>query len=275
MTNITNGDNVRQILMEAIKEHSDSGRKGVKPDRVFEAVIRKINPMPVNTERDFEVKRVVLGYWNEMMRVGYLNLGNIEAHQSWDAGPCFVTELGQVAQAQADRDPMNPAGYLAYLDKEAVIDSVARSYVEEALNTYRACCYKATAVLIGAAVELLVLNLRDALRDGLNKQGVSLPQGLDAWQVKTALEASAKQILPDLKGDAKRKGDESLRKLGEDADSRLYPMAAEFRRLRNSAGHPAALEPVLSADAHANLLLFPVAAKLLRRLTDWTAAYYI
>ena len=75
--------------------------------------------------------------------------------------------------------------------------------------------------------------------------------------------------------DAKRRPDEIVRKLREDAESRLLPIAAEFRRLRNDAGHPASLGPVDPADVHANLLLFPSTAKLFKRLRDWVVSYYV
>jgi hypothetical protein len=82
----------------------------------------------------------------------------------------YATETGLNAVEKASRGPFNKAGYLAYLDTEAPLDPVMRSNVEEALNTYRTCCYKATAVMMGAAVENLVMNLRDALqrRPGAN-----------------------------------------------------------------------------------------------------------
>src|SRR5262249_10944555 len=99
-------------------------------------------------------------------------------------------------------------------------------------------------------------------------------KGLDAWQVKTALEAVAKQILPDLQGEARKTRDEALRTLAEQAEARLGPTAAEFRKIRNDAGHAASLDPVTPADVHASLLLFPSTAKLLRRLRQWVIDYH-
>jgi hypothetical protein len=175
----------------------------------------------------------------------------------------------------ASRDPINQTGYLAYLAQESPLDPAALSYVEEALSTYRLCCYKATAMLIGAAIELLVLDLRDCLVDGLKRSGKAPSANLNGWMVKVIVESIADQVLPDLKGEVNRTKDQALRKLHEDADSRLLPLAAEFRRLRNHAGHPATLGPVDPVSAHANLLLFPATAKLLANLKKWVAAYYV
>jgi len=70
-------------------------------------------------------------------------------------------------------------------------------------------------------------------------------------------------------------GDEAVRKLKEDAESRLLPIAADFRRLRNHAGHPASLGPVLATDVHTNLLQFPSTARLIMQLKQWVAANYV
>jgi hypothetical protein len=80
--------------------------------------------------------------------------------------------------------------------------------------------------------------------------------------------------LDDLADEFKKTKDENVRKLREDAESRLAPIAAEFRRTRNSAGHPASLDPVNPADVHANLLLFPSAVNLIARLKEWVIKHY-
>jgi hypothetical protein len=113
------------------------------------------------------------------------------------------------------------------------------------------------------------LDLRDELRKGLSTTGRKAPKGLDAWQVKTELEAAGQRLLEDLQQEVKKTKEEGLRKLHEEAEARSTPLAAEFRKTRDSAGHPASLDPVHPADVHANLLLFPSTAKLLARLKDW------
>jgi len=219
------------------------------------------------------LKGHILNYWTDLLRNNTISFGS---RQDWELDNFHVTETGRETLRHADRDPMNPPGYLAYLDQEAAVDTVSRGYIEEALKTYIACCYKATAVMVGAAVETIVLDLRDTLLPKLKEMGKPIPAGLDTWQVKTVLEALAGQVLPDLKSDAKKSANgEALRKLYEDATSRLLPAAADFRRLRNDAGHPAALGPIEPADVHCNLLLFPSTAKLLKRLKDWVVSYYV
>jgi hypothetical protein len=110
----------------------------------------------------------------------------------------------------------------------------------------------------------------------LKARGDQVPKDLDeAWQVKKVLELIADKVLRDLSADAKRRKDDELRLLHEDAEARLRPVAAEFRKTRNAAGHPASLGPVHPADVHANMLLFPSTAKLLARLKKWVTDYYV
>jgi hypothetical protein len=258
---------IPQLLMDTINEESGNGRAAVSPKRLIEVAAQKLGSSSEN------LKMLILTQWNELVRGGLLGIGTTDGY--WDPNTYFVTQEGRRALDHASRDPSNPAGYLAYLDQEGILDLVARSYVEEALNTYRASCYKATAVLIGAAVEKLILDLRDTLHTRLRATNRRVPKGLDAWQVKTALEAAERMLLDDLNNEVKSTNDENLRKLLEEAEARLSPIAADFRRTRNSAGHPASLDPVNPADVHANLLLFPFTANLLARLKDWVTGHYV
>jgi hypothetical protein len=261
-------DRIAQVTLEAIKAASKDGQESIAPETVMKTVTEKLG-----AKRDLSVQRAVLACWNELLRKGDLSLG--QADGVWSVNHCFVTDSGKATLNHTDRDPMNESGYLTYLRKETILDSVTSGYVTEALATYRATCFKATAVLIGAAVENLVLNLRDELVKRLSAAGLSVAADLKSHKARTVVEAIAKRILPDLKADARKSNDEATRKLSEDADSRLTCVAAEFRKTRNDAGHPASLDPVDPADVHANLLLFPSTAKLLARLKTWIIKYYV
>ena len=259
---------VVQIILDTISEDMrTTGNRLFRAAKVMKTLKKKVPD-------EFQL----LQSWSDLLRNGVMALGNPgETDQNaQQAAYYFLTESGEKVLEHASRDPINQAGYLAYLDTQAVLDPVTRAYVEEALATYRACCYKATAVMIGCATENLILDLRDELLEKLTARHESVPKNIDAWQVKTALEVVAEKILKDLRDDAKRhKGDESRRQLYEDAQARLTPIAAEFRKTRNDAGHPASLDPINPADVHCNLLLFPSTAKLIARIKAWVATYYV
>jgi hypothetical protein len=222
---------------------------------------------------DKVLMKELLGYWAELALHGLVVNG--DAKGVWQQEQFILTENGANTIEHASRYPINAEGYLAYLDQQVSLSKAVRSYVEEALNTYRNCCYKATAVLIGAASEGMVLELRDVFLDKLKAAGKKVPKGLDAWQIKTVMDAILDcDLLPDLLVEAKKSGDEGLRQLHEQAEARLSPCAAEFRKTRNAAGHPAILDPVEPADVHCNMLLFPSTARTLSQLTEWVKAHY-
>jgi len=239
----------------------------------MKGVVDSATKMLADDRTEKSIRFAVLTYLNDLVRHGDIAFGTSEGEWHTDLG--YMTKNGENVLEHADRDPMNYSGYLAYLDNGLALDAVARGYVEEALSTYRACCHKAAAILIGAAVERLVLDLRDELVNRLKATGIKPAKDLEAWQVKNVIESLAKKLLPDLAGDAKRSADAELRKLHEEAECRLLPIAAEFRKTRNQAGHPASLSPVDPADVHANLLLFPSTAKMLKRLKEWIMVFYV
>jgi hypothetical protein len=277
----TDGNRLPLLMMEAIQSISRNGTVAFSPVDVMQKVASSIGVVEAS---DDSLKRAILSHFDDLLRAGIVGLGDpskvvrtavfSSSDVAWPNGVAHLTPRGETALKEASRDPINQAGYLHYLEQDSPLDVITRGYVTEALDAYRACCYKATAVMIGAAVENLVLQLRDALVHSLTTAGKQVSSGLKAWQAKTVVDAIHVQVLPDLKADYKKTGDDARRKLHEDAAARLLSIAAEFRRLRNDAGHPASLDPVDAADVHANLLLFPHTANMLRRLRDWVVKYY-
>src|SRR5262249_42362764 len=131
-----NGSRHQQAMLDAVNDFVRSGAASVDPETVMNAAIAKLG----GSRTDQALKRALLSYWNDLLRGGLVAPG--DANGSWSTVAFHVTGSGQKALQHASRDPINQAGYLAYLDQEASLDHVTRGYVEEALNTYRSCCYK-------------------------------------------------------------------------------------------------------------------------------------
>lgn len=116
-----------------------------------------------------EEEQALLTAWYDLFRTGHLswgyNLNNPEPPF------CHVTEQGRRTLAHVSRDPANPDGYVAHLRSVATLNPVAASYVDEALRTFNADCFKAAAVMIGAAAESIALELRDTVLTGIAKLG--------------------------------------------------------------------------------------------------------
>lgn len=214
--------------------------------------------------RDAETQQILLTAFYDLFRSGYLSWGFDFANP----GPPFfhITSLGRQALALRSRDPANPDGYLSYLRCRAHIGPVATSYIHEALHTFNAACFKATAVMVGAAAESLVLGIRDTLVARLEASGHRIPPALIDWRVKrvfAALEvwvSNQKSVLPA--------------SLFERFEANWPAFTHQIRTARNEAGHPISVEPVTAEEVHGSLLIFPELATLANQVEAWIGTSY-
>jgi len=213
---------------------------------------------------DRTVERGLLTVFYDLFRTGYLSWG----HDLPNPSPPFfhVTALGRQALALRSRDPANPDGYLAHLRARASVGPVTDSYVTEALNTFNAACFKATAVMVGAAAESLVLGVRDALVARLQALGQPVPADLTDWRVKRILASLETMIT------AKRAA--LPVPLFERFEANWPAFTHQIRTARNEAGHPVAVDPVTPEEVHASLLIFPELATLAKQLQAWISTNY-
>ncbi len=171
-----------------------------------------------------------------------------------------VTKRGKRSLQERSRAPENPAGYLAAIDAHVPAGTVARSYIEEALRAFNAGCHKAVAVLMGAAAEAIVLELRDTLVAQLNGVSKSVPPQLNDSRIKTVRDAIEREVLT-------RKT--SLDKKFVERFETGWALSDQLRMTRNDAGHPKSIEPVTHDDVHASLLIFPGFSRLVAELRTW------
>jgi hypothetical protein len=160
-----NGARLRQVILDVLKQSALASKDGVMDTAyVFDEVFRQLH-----ANNDEDLKQAILTYWHDLSCSGQIAPGlNMKRP---DPARCFVTQRGRETLKHLSRDPANREGYMEYLAQQTGLDDVARAYVEEALKTYAASCYKATAVMIGAAAERLVLDLRDAIQARLKQLG--------------------------------------------------------------------------------------------------------
>ena len=138
---------------------------------------------------------------------------------------------------------------------------MTRSYVSEALQTFNAACFKATAVLIGAAAESVIMEVRDALTARLTALGRSGSQDLRHRLIKRVLAGIRNEILSQ----KRTMSDE----LFERFESHWPSFSQQIRTARNDAGHPVSITPVTSEQVHASLLIFPELVALAADLKKW------
>lgn len=247
------GFSIRQTLLQVCEEYAKIGPGYFQSGPVMKETAKRLGI------RSLEEQQALLTVWGDLFRLGVLAWG----YDLSNAEPPFMhlTEVGRRTLSNLSRDPYNPAGYLAAVIPLLSPSSVALSYLEEGVNTFQAGCIKATAVMVGAAAESLVLDVRDALVARLNAIGASVPARLTDWRVKTARDAIEVEV------EARRA--QLDRRLYERFSAYWVAVSDQMRLTRNDAGHPVSTDPVTHETVHAALLLFPEFAGLVRDLTPW------
>ncbi len=251
------GADIRAMVLQVV---DDLSRRydNLQSGSVLQEASRRLD------RRDRSAEQALLTVFYDLFRTGYLSWG----HDLANPNPPFfhVTALGRQALALRSRDPANPDGYLAHLRARAAMGPVTESYITEALNTFNAACFKATAVMVGAAAESLVLAIRDALVTRLQALGRSVPAGLNDWRVKRVLGvleatiAAKKTALPT--------------PLFERFEANWPAFTHQIRTARNEAGHPVTVDPVTAEEVHGSLLIFPELATLAKQLEEWINTSY-
>jgi hypothetical protein len=250
-------ENIRELLLQIVNERQP---KNGRPDGSLQqgAILREAASR-LNIVNDPDLELAVLSLWNGLFQTGYLawgmNLSNPDP-------PFFhITERGKHGLARLSRDPGNPVGYQAHVTSLGQLNSVAASYLSEALACYVAALHKAAAVMLGAASESIVLELRDAVATQLAAVGTSPPKALQNWQVKTLLDGL--KVLID------RHTSTMPSDLRVEYEAYWSAFTQQIRSTRNDAGHPTSVDPVTPDAVHASFLVFPELVRTASKLLQW------
>jgi hypothetical protein len=248
---------LRSELLDAIKDAA----KGPSHNLQAGTILGKFHSSFPNIERE----QALLTLWHDLFRTGYLAWGyNLE-----NAEPPFfhLTEKGRRWLEHFSRDPVNPAGYLAYVATQAKLNPVALAYLEEAVKTYNNDCIKSSVVMTGAAAECIALDLRDVLATKLRGLGQKVPTNLEDQRIK--------RVLDEMEHLIEMKKADMPPKLRDAFESHWAAVVHQIRRARNEAGHPKNIESMEDETAHASLLIFPELAKLYSELSSWVSNSYM
>lgn len=264
-TNTATGDGkmaeneIRKVMLEVVNQQAGEG-PGFQSGRVLWAVVDRLG----QGSGSVEFQQAILTAWYDLFRTGTLAWG----YDLYNPNPsfCHLTDKGRRTLAHYSRDPSNPDGYLHYLADKSTVNPVAMSYIQEALRTYTSDCIKATAVMVGAAAESMVLEVRDALMQAIQSTGKTPPSKLSDWRIKTVLDAVGREL-------DKHKAT-MPKELGEAYEAYWSAFTHQIRTTRNEAGHPASIDPVSEEAVHAGLLMFPELAGLTSGLTAWIKQHY-
>lgn len=248
---------IRELLLTIVQEKAP--KRGTLGEPLGQRGILDEIQRRLDARNDSDLERAILAQWNDLFRTGYLGWG---LNLSNPDPPFFhITDRGRSALERLSRDPGNPGGYLKYIRSVAKLNAVADSYLLEALNCFVADLHKGAAVMLGAAAESLVLELRDVTVSKLTSLAQKVPKQLVDWKAKAVLDALHSSL------DSKKAAfDRSLR---EEFESYWLAFGHQIRTVRNDAGHPLSVEAVTHDAVHASFLVFPELARLSSNLNEW------
>lgn len=256
------GQKIRKVLLEVVHELHSQGEGVFQTRAILDESFSRLS-----SYGSFDSQALLTSFY-DLFRSGHLSWG-YNIHNP-EPPFCHLTEQGRRTLRHLSRDPANPDGYLTHLSERAKLNPVAESYIREALETYNANCFKAAAVMVGAASESLILELRDDLVNKIVSLGRTPAKELQTWMIKKVLDAFRRDV-------DSRKGNMPRELL--DAFEAYWPAFVQhIRTVRNDAGHPSSIDPVTPESVHAALLaallIFPELASLAAGLKTWIAGSY-
>jgi hypothetical protein len=247
--------NLRETLLKIVEDQQprDAYSSSLQQRTVLEEARRRLPDVS---------DEAILTQWGELFRTGLLAWGvNIP-----NPDPPFfhATELGKRALANATRDPSNPDGYLLYLNGLVALSPTTESYLREGLDCYVAGHTKAAAVMVGAAAESIVIELRDDIVRYMNSNGQNPSPKMKEWKIKP--------IIDGLDGYIRKRTPAMDDKLKDEYEATWSSFFCYIRMVRNEAGHPTCVDPITEDQVHAALLMFPSLASLAQKISNWATS---
>ena len=238
---------IRSTLLEIVAEkdayiRADRSHGSLQFGSILQELAQRLG-----RSASIEMQQAMLSSLYDLFKNGILSWGYNLSNPS--PPHCHVTAHGRAVLENLSRDPSNSNGYIAFLQNNTSINPISRSYIEEALNTYNSGCFKASAVMVGAASESLVLAVQASLIGRMDTLGLSKPRELEDWRIKRVLSSvetllkQRKQAIPN--------------PLFEAFEAYWPAFTHQIRTVRNESGHPSSINPVTPDNVHASLLIFP------------------
>jgi hypothetical protein len=247
---------IREVLLKVVNRCAESDGRLQNYSVLHENEQELLKLSEGQRSLGVDTEQAILTVFYDLFRSGHLapgyNLSNSE--------PPFIhlTDCGRKTLENLSRDPANPEGYLGHIHSIGKINEIAKSYLNEALNSYNANCIKAAAVMIGGALESEVLELRDLIVMNLEEKGKDIPKNLQDWKMKTILDAISKEI--------EKLGKAIPSRLKEQIEANWSAFITQIRMNRNDAGHPSNIELITFESVHSSFLILPEIFKIIVQL---------
>lgn len=267
-------EQIRAFLFEYLRKAIESSeqlqyglvRRSVALIALEQCTNPQTNERALQTEIDTRLKEVI---WDLILgRV--LVPGNSNPSGSESGWPFLsITDHGRTVIVSQEPVPYDPDGYLARLqERTGGLSEAVEAYLAESLTTFRTNCTMASAVMLGAASEMVFLELCDAIT-----QSFADATKQTAFEKETAPRRKMVARVKAVSNWLSQRGSQLPSEWHSDEQRSLITKLADLiRYARNDAGHPQSPPKKPShQEMYALLMLFPDYCVKLYCLKRWLA----
>jgi hypothetical protein len=232
---------MRSCLLEAMRRNPRTQYENLKLDVGVVAAERGLDVRDWNGQKSLlpeDHRRLLEMIWalitESVMTVGFEN------NESWPF--VSLTEYGEEHVKGGQATPHDVTDFISRLEAAGPLDDIEERYITQSLQAYVRNLPDASAVMLGAASEHLLMQLVKEIsaKDASAKGGAD--KALDGPALAMLRFARDYFVLP--------------RELRENLETTFLSIAALIRATRNDAGHPA-LPAVSREQCFVNLQVFP------------------
>jgi hypothetical protein len=237
---------MRSCLLEAMRRNPRTQYENLKLDVGVVAAERGLDVRDWNGQKSLlpeDHRRLLEMIW-ALITEGVMTVG-FENNESWPF--VSLTEYGEEHVKGGQATPHDVTDFISRLEAAGPLDDIEERYITQSLQAYVRNLPDASAVMLGAASEHLLMQLVKEI----SAKDASAKGGADK-----ALDGPALAMLRFARDYFVPKQKKLPRELRENLETTFLSIAALIRATRNDAGHPA-LPAVSREQCFVNLQVFP------------------
>ena len=239
---------LREAMLESLKREEPDQYLGFKRHTATVLLERGL-PVMGDAVHGVDLRRIDYQRFREivwtLINSGILVPGKDSSNENWPF--LSITEIGRDYLDKGGPDVYDPEGYVGEVATRYPVDEVEARYLGQAIAAFDADLPDASAVMLGATAEHVILVLAEA---------IAKTDEDAARDIERLRDGPALRLLRRVSSYLEEHGDQFSRRLREQREATFGSVASIIRVARNDGGHPA-LDVVDRDQALLLLRIFP------------------
>lgn len=239
---------LREAMLESLKREEPDQYLGFKRQTATVLLERGL-PVMGDAAHGVDLRRIDYQRFREivwkLINSGILVPGKDSSNETWPF--LSITDIGRDYLNKGGPDVYDPEGYVGEVATRYPVDEVEARYLGQAIAAFGADLPDASAVMLGATAEHVVLVLAEAIAESDEDA---------AGDIGRLRDGPALRLLRLVNSYVEQHGDRLSRRLREQREANFGSIASIIRVARNDGGHPA-LDVVDRDQALLLLRIFP------------------